>query len=89
MDKTGLMLLSTCSARKIRTYGNSEEIEWEYCFDRSVFSVTREDGKLARLCNLLLIEFKGNGEAERRALCQIHADAWETMEKEEQDVILI
>lgn len=89
--EVGLIVLSTCAARKslLRTDSGNGIWEWDYLFDTSAFPTTKEDGKLARLCNLLLVEYKGDGKAERRALCQIHADVWEHMEWKEQDVILI
>jgi hypothetical protein len=91
-DELGIIMLSTCAARKILTFENAETMEyrgWEYFFDHGVFPTTGEDGKPARLCNLLLVEYKEDGMAERRALCQIHSDIWEIMERKEQDVILI
>ena len=87
-EKLGLILLSTSAARQCHTQ-EKDEYAWGYIFDTSEFSVTEDDGKLARLCNLLLIEYVEGESAERRALCQIHADMWETMERKEEEVVLI
>ena len=87
-QKLGLILLSMSAARQCHTQ-EKDEYKWGCVFDTSEFPVTNDHGKLARICNLLLIEYVEGEFAERRALCQIHADMWEIMERKEGEVVLI
>ena len=88
-----LVLLSTCSARPIHIFDELDQGEsrwrWQHPFDTDVFPTNTEDGKSARLCNLFIIGYTASGQAQRRAICQIHADVWEIMHKEEKELILI
>lgn len=91
-DAEGLefMLLSKSATRPVLMECNSEP-RWQpkQVFDTEMFTVTKEEDKLANICTIMLIKRVGKGFAERQALCQIHHDVWETLEKTEQSVILI